>query len=67
MYVVLLFSSRDMFLTYDCISLLQRTYLALIAKTVYFLESADPLTMQVKTIKKRVWLRYNNPSHCLLV
>ncbi|RDB16062.1 hypothetical protein Hypma_003454 [Hypsizygus marmoreus] len=31
-------------------------YLALIAKTVYFLPSSEPITVQVKTIKKRVWL-----------
>ncbi|KAF9459137.1 hypothetical protein BDZ94DRAFT_1060738 [Collybia nuda] len=33
-----------------------RKYLALIAKNVYFLSAEEPLTMQVKTIKKRVWL-----------
>jgi hypothetical protein len=32
------------------------TYLSLIAKTVYFLPFEQPITMQVKTIKKRVWL-----------
>ncbi|KAF8067656.1 hypothetical protein FPV67DRAFT_1581278 [Lyophyllum atratum] len=32
------------------------TYLALIARTVYFLPSTERITMQVKTIQKRVWL-----------
>lgn len=40
---------------------MQRTYLTLIAKTVYFLDTEDALTMQVKTIRKRVWLRYGGP------
>ncbi|GLB39261.1 hypothetical protein LshimejAT787_0604230 [Lyophyllum shimeji] len=32
------------------------TYLTLVARTVYFLPNNEPITMQVKTIHKRVWL-----------
>jgi len=32
------------------------TYLRLIAKTVYFLPFEEPLTVQVKTIRKRLWM-----------
>jgi hypothetical protein len=34
-----------------------RTYLELIAKTVYFLPFTQPITVQVKTVRKRVFLR----------
>ncbi|KAF8880015.1 hypothetical protein BD779DRAFT_1550009 [Infundibulicybe gibba] len=33
-----------------------RIYLNLVAKEVYFVDAPAPLTMQVKTIRKRVWL-----------
>ncbi|EPQ53464.1 hypothetical protein GLOTRDRAFT_78464 [Gloeophyllum trabeum ATCC 11539] len=33
-----------------------RTYLALVAKTVYFVPNSEPITLQVKTVEKRLWL-----------
>ncbi|KAK0438352.1 uncharacterized protein EV420DRAFT_1212338 [Desarmillaria tabescens] len=33
-----------------------RTYLTLIAKTVYFLDNSEPITIQMKTVQKRIWL-----------
>ncbi len=36
---------------------IQRTYLTLIAKTVYLLDDSEPITIQMKTVQKRIWLR----------
>ncbi|KAK0211432.1 hypothetical protein IW262DRAFT_1467913 [Armillaria fumosa] len=33
-----------------------RTYLTLIAKTVYLLDDNEPITIQMKTVQKRIWL-----------
>ncbi|PBK94756.1 hypothetical protein ARMGADRAFT_1164356 [Armillaria gallica] len=35
---------------------IQRTYLTLIAKTVYLLDDSEPITIQMKTVQKRIWL-----------
>lgn len=37
---------------------LKTTYLALIAKTVYFLPTSEPVAVEVRTVRLRVFLRY---------
>ncbi|KAF8656532.1 hypothetical protein AX16_002496 [Volvariella volvacea WC 439] len=40
-------------------------YLTLVAREVYFLEAQLPITMHVKTVRKRVWLRHVKRSTSL--
>lgn len=36
---------------------MQQTYLTLIAKAVYFLPNAEPITLQLKTFQQRLWMK----------
>jgi hypothetical protein len=40
------------------LSIPQGVYLQLLAKTVYFLPTEDPILVTVQSYQKRLWLRY---------